>query len=475
MSTNFLDTYFFDPLSALKEAKMNNKVQSNTMTIGTQICYYAGKKLKKAPRNCINIPLEKVYGYFRDTDNRIPESISYANTHFSAKEQNILSQRIIQIINQSILEQQNLIVKYKKKIKTNKPDFKEKKWRIFVPASRLTTVMKNVSRHIATSFEKIGYEVIFFIEENDMKHSSLLAQLKAQYKCNPHITINLNHFNNEYLHKKVFNIIWMQDPMNSIIDSSSSITARKRDIIYSIAFPIDYALRKKNLPFSRQNFAINKKIYKKDKKIKRRKKIVFVGSSYLLNLQKDTPVELFNEVLYMFKNGLDFDESTIKQLARKYNQEFIYVIIRVINFIIRDYSVLELCKLDTDYEIEIYGWGWDKYPEIKPYFKGALKYGKDIANVFNSATYSLSPHSCSLLQQRVLEAAACGCIPIVYDCRSIEKHPFFEDNLIFYKKLNTLNTILKNSPSKKLKKIINENSYKKLVNRIIKDVKEISK
>jgi len=267
----------------------------------------------------------------------------------------------------------------------------------------------------------------------------------------------------------------MQDPMKSIVDPSSNIKIRKRDLIYSLAAPIDYALSSKKVPFKRQNFAINKKVYKIKHSIERRKKIVFVGSAYFTNVRKDTPEELFNEILDMFQKGIDFNEPIITYLARKYNLDFIYVIIRVINFIIRDYSVLELCKINTDYEIEIYGWGWDKYPETKPYYKGVLKYGEDIAKVFHSATYSLSPHSCSIVQQRVLEASACGCIPIVYDCRSIEPPPFYEDNLIYYKDLRTLATILKESPIKKPKKIIKENSYKKLVKRFIKDIEGICK
>jgi len=470
MANKYFDTYFLDSKQALEVAKKNNRVDCTSAVTGTQICYYAGKELKNAPKNCINLPLESIYEHFRDTSFRIPTKIAYENSQFTREEQKTLTQKITQTIEQSIYAQKKLILKYEEKIRQITPDFKNERLRVFIPSSRLTTVMQHVSKYIANAFKKMGYEVMYLIEENDMHYSSYLLQVKAHYEYNPHITVHINHFNNDYLHKKIFNIVWMQDPMESIVNPVSCIKVRKRDLIYSLAAPIDYALKKKNIPFNRQNFAINKKIYKTKDSIERKKKIVFVGSAYFTNVHKDTPKELFDEILDMFIKGIDFSEPIITRLARKYNLDFIYVIIRVINFIIRDYSVLELCKINTEYEIEIYGWGWDKYPETKPYYKGVLKYGEDIAKVFHSATYSLSPHSCSIVQQRVLEASACGCIPIVYDCRSIEPPPFYEDNLIYYKDLKTLTTILKESPIKKPKKIIKENSYKKLVKRFIKDM-----
>ncbi len=473
MQKNHLDTYFISATDALKEAKKQNKVQLHKTLTGTQVCYYAGEKLKKTPSNCINVPLENIFNYFRDTENRKPETISYKNTNYDKIQRDTLTTKIIQTINQAFLAQDKLIREYKEKIKKNKPNFKEKKWRIFIPTSTSTSVMQHVSKHIATTFESMGYKVLFFIEKNDLQYPSLLAQVKAHYEFNPHITINLNHFNNTYLHKEVCNIIWIQDPMTSLVDKQSEVVVRPRDIIYSLAKPLDYYLENKKVPFTRQNFAINRNIYKKYKKVKREKKIVFVGSSYLANLNENTPTALLDEILQMFKRGLDFDEDTVQRLALKYNQDFSYLNTRVITFIIRDFSIMELCKIETDYQVEIYGWGWERYPEVKPFYKGVLKYGKEIAKVFNSATYSLSPHSGSLIQQRVLESSACGCISIVYDCKVMDSPPFYSKNLIFYKQLSSLTKILKSSPSRKLKRLVKKNSYEKLAKRIIREVTKI--
>ena len=473
MQKSHLDTYFISSADALKEAKKRNKVQGHKTLTGTQVCYYAGKKLKKTPSNCINVPLENIFNYFRDTENRKPETISYKNTNYDKIQRDTLTTKIIQTINQAFLAQDKLIREYKEKIKKNKPNFKETKWRIFIPTSTSTSVMQHVSKHIATTFEAMGYKVLFFIEKNDLQYPSLLAQLKAHYEFNPHITVNLNHFNNEYLHKKVCNIIWIQDPMTSLIDKQSQVIVRPRDIIYSLAKPLDYYLEEKKVPFTRQNFAINRSIFKIYQKVKREKKIVFVGSSYLSNLNENTPTALLDEILLMFKKGLDFDEDTVQRLALKYNQDFSYINTRVITFIIRDFSIMELCKIQTNYQVEIYGWGWERYSEVKPFYKGPLKYGKEIAKVFNSATYSLSPHSGSLIQQRVLESAACGCIPIVYDCKVMDGPPFYTKNLVFYKQLSSLKKILKKSPKRKLEKIVRKNSYEKLAKRIIKEVKKI--
>ena len=83
----------------------------------------------------------------------------------------------------------------------------------------------------------------------------------------------------------------------------------------------------------------------------------------------------------------------------------------------RDYCVEKLCKIDNShYTIEIYGNDWEYNTTILKYYKGSLKYGSDIAKVYNSATYGYCAGG-YVLMQRTLECSTCDTIPLVLDVR----------------------------------------------------------
>ena len=140
---------------------------------------------------------------------------------------------------------------------------------------------------------------------------------------------------------------------------------------------------------------------------------------------------------------------------------------------IRDYLVLDLCQMDIDYEIEIYGWGWEAYEEVKPYFKGVLSHGEEISKVYNSAEYAFVPGG-YIFQQRLLEAAASGTTPLVYDSRHFEQEEMLnpEDKMVLFKSYQDLHAILNQSPIKKdLKSLIDNFTYENFAQKMINIVR----
>lgn len=234
---------------------------------------------------------------------------------------------------------------------------------------------------------------------------------------------------------------------------------------------------KKNISYKRQNFCINKKEFCINKKIKRTKKIVFIGSSYI----KMMPDNFFGSGLHrhlmkMFTEGVPFSKNILNELAILYKVDYSFLESRIYAFIVRDMSVLALCEMASkiDFEVEIYGYDWDYYEHIKPFYKGSLSYGKELRDIYSSATYTLAPHAIYIIQNRVLEAIACGCTPIVYDCRDFDKPPFYEDSLEIFRSKQDLFEILtrKKQRKYKTKKIIKDCSYKQMVKNILKTVKK---
>lgn len=491
------DIYFFDAQTALKTALEQNPTRtSNPKIDGLQICYYnAEMPLENAPENCIFVPLENVYNYFITTKNRFPSNLSYVNTSYTVEEQKELSQAFDDILKTARLTRSQFVAEYVKEIEQFKPDFSEKPLRVFIPASRETTVMQYVANNIAEAFKKLDYDVHFFIEDNAMQGSGdALPYYHAIHEAKPHIIISINHFNNTFLHDDVFNVIWFQDPMPVLSDTSNEVIKhRKRDLVFNLSKVIEGLLDKKNVSSRLQPFCVNQNLFKINPKIEKKDKIVFIGGSYkenygpyqtsCKNLSQEhmnlIGEEATNQIISDFsdhykKNGV-FSPELIQFFARKYNRPLNLIEKYVIPLVIRDITILELCKMDIPYEIEVYGWGWEKYEELKPYYKGPLNYGEDISNVYNSATYGIVSHPDYIIQQRTLECAASGCIPIVYDSRYFKtcEPPFYEDNLIFYQSLNELETLLQNKPTvNNMDNLINDHNYVYFVENIQKLIDE---
>lgn len=458
------DTYFIDSEIALKVAKCNNKVLArNKLVEATQICYYDGKEIEEAPRNCIHVPFKNFTEYFVNEKNRIPSSIDSTEK----KHLEIFNEKL-NIVNKKIDEK---IKSLEEKSRKLQPNFNDKKLRIFAHACRETVLIKYIIENIMKAALNLNLEIYTHKQENDLQSCSMVTCLEAYCNFNPHLTININHLNNHFLSKNVFNFIWFQDAMPALLDDTK-VHTRSRDYVFHLTKGLGEMLSKKGIHSLYQSFCIDTNIYKNRENIKRKKKIVFIGSSYLKDfselMHKDKNIlckVLFKE---FFKDG-SISLTRRNELIKEYRID-IYDLGLIMNYIERDLSLEYIVDLSLDYEIEIYGMGWDKYDHLKKYYKGVLSYGKDISKIYNSAQYSLVLGG-YVLQLRTLESAASGCIPIVIDTRNnkgAQDEECFNESLLFIQKLDDIKKLLTCEHEVDLNCIVKNHHYEQFVNNILK-------
>lgn len=455
----FEDTYFLNYEVALETAKKQNMINEHEM----QVCYYDGVKKNLNIKNLINIPFESLNSEFLIINERIPTKISTKGLELSEDIQKDIINSFNSLISSITQNKEKLGRQLVDKIKKQKLNFDEP-LRILLSGNKKTKVMKNISSNIAQTFISKGYDVWYELD-NELENISLFRLVKAISVHNPHIIININGSNSPYLNEDTFNFVWFQDPTPTLVNKQLPLL-RKRDFIFSLLQIIDSLLDKNNLPYQRQSFCINQNIFNTNHNIVRENKIIFIGSSYYERLTKSglkkTQLEHLKKLFY---SGFDFNDHAITKLAHEYNFDKSYFEFHIIGSLVRFFSVLELCKLSGFIKIEIYGYGWEEIKEIEPFYKGALDY-EELPDVYRSTKYVLAPHSHYIVQQRVLEAAACGAIPIVYDCRSVDNPPYYLDSILLYKNINDLKNLIKKDV-KDLEKLVQENRYETFTDKIL--------
>ncbi len=469
------DTYFLNSDTALKYALQQNKTVPLTDSgKGLQICYYNGDPITNAPENLICVPLDKLFDYFIETKNRPPTFLSHEGSELSSekiKEIGLYFEKVFTEINKKRKERKQYYIEL---IKNQEPDFSDRPKRIFLMTSRHTTVIQYSTKGIAKALSKLGYDIKILIEENDMQLLYQDLRVKEIYEFNPHIVFNINHMFNNIINEKTWNIVWWQDPMKELTNDVP-IHVRERDIVFSFDPSLDdFWIRKQTTPIYRQEFCIDSDIFHPDHRIKREKKIVFIGSSYMNFFKKTmTPDKFKEELVSWLENGIYFTENDVKILGDKYNLSFEhYPVIGILQGVVRDTTVQWLCQ-ESDIKVEIYGRNWEEYEIVKPFFKGEVPHGKAVADIYRSAEYAMSSQSSNIQSQRLFEIAACGAIPIVYDSRPFSPDPLWEKQYLFFRTRQQLKEALKKTPEmyegtfKRIKSRFSYDSFAKKIDRMI--------
>jgi len=463
------DCYFLNYTEAFRVAKQQNKLPNNE---DLQVCYYDGEKVDSEYVNLIHLSIDRMSEELVDGIYRIPTSINFIGMNLSASLEYQIRIHFMTTMQQVEILRAQINQKYYKNLKNASLNFNEP-LRFYLSANSTTEVMQYVSQNIVKSLELQGYEVRFNLYHQIEDYSSL----KVLSEFNPHVTININHINNEYISENVFNFVWFQDPM-PIFFSDAKIELRERDFIYSLVPELDTLLEKKSIPYKRQSFCTNEDIYKINPKIKREKKIVFIGSSYYNgSYDNQNNRELISHVIKLFKEGTSFTKVLIEEIAQKFDINKNYLEIRIIPYVVRDISLQWLCSIQSEYTIEVYGNGWEHYEDVVPFYKGVLKYGDEIAEVYNSAMYAFAPHQTYILQQRVFEASGCGAIPIVYDCRDNLSEESYDEAFYYFKTKKDLEILLQTETKteKYFERLLEENSYEHFIQNIVDIVKKVNK
>ena len=469
----YKDTYFFNQENALEVAKQQNR---SGMFNDLQICYYnpLDIPLQESYENLIPLPLEKIYDYMVETPNRMIKDINLSSDLPSDLCQDI-AKYITKSQKNAVQKKYDFGLEYKNAIKNAFLDFDEP-WRIFFLTSRHTTVLQYVIENIAEAFNGLGYDTFISKEQNDMQSwhidNNNAWHLKDIYEYNPHIVINLDNLNETLYNVSTFNFTWFQDS-TAILYNKTKIDLNVRDYIFTLHDEFRDALIQKGVDKSklfRQSFATNPKIFFENKLIKKENKVVFLGSNYNFHDKCDISDNLVEEIIDDIKNNsvtkTKIQEYAVKSGLSKYTLE-----VWIIPSLVRKVSVIWMCQLEN-IDIEVYGTdSWLDVPEVAPYYKGLLSYGKEMAKVYNSAKYAIVAHSQYRYQQRLFEISACGAIPLVYKGQLLNEEFHHEENILSFNTLKELSLLIGKEPVKDSREISKDISYKNMAKKILDIVK----
>jgi len=477
LSTQHQDTYFLDRDRAYATAVNKYRVKLEHPTIdGLQICYHNGEPFDDAPTNLICVPTENIYDFFMNTRLRIPYRLEFS-PETTEQETNEITNTYHELLSTMIKQKIKIRDHLNRELTTLQPIFKNiKQYRVYLIASRQTLVMQYAARYLAKAFQKLGHQVEFSIEQSDMEClSNGIWHQKLRYDFNPHITININHQNNNHLHEDVFNVIWWQDPMTQLLEQKS-LHWRKRDIIYSISPTLDKYLETCDSPnIHRQPFCIDTTIFKAYPEIQKEEKIIFVGASYQgfikhkINNRTLDVISYFNHFL---EEEITITHAIINQAATKFDIPFERVFWKLYHYSIRRKAVQWICQ-NNKFPVEIYGYGWENDPIVSEFFKGSIAHGPALAKIYNSAQYALVVHPFEINSQRLSEVAACGATPLVFDCRHFAEPPYWEDQCLYFNSFNSLQNALSKKPKKLASNIAQYSTYEKFAKNIINQVETL--
>jgi hypothetical protein len=164
--------------------------------------------------------------------------------------------------------------------------------------------------------------------------------------------------------------------------------------------------------------------------------------------------------------GLPVTETFMREIAAEHGVDYDYIFWHVFHYAVRDTTVRWLCRR-SPLPVEVYGRDWEHDEFVAPYHKGYLPHGEKVAELYNSAKYALVTHPFELNSQRLAEACACGCIPIVYDCRHSSDQPHWDNDVQYFKTEKELQDLLTSSRAEPALGVGNHFSYLTLAQRIL--------
>jgi hypothetical protein len=251
--------------------------------------------------------------------------------------------------------------------------------------------------------------------------------------------------------------------------TEKKLTWRDNDIVLSAYKEFDthiIATGVKNV--LRQSLCIDSNVFKIYPKFKKTRKVVFIGSSYFPHIRNEsTQVKnVVNSLINDFSSGVPLTREYIAAIAEKENIPFKNLWHYRLNYVVRDTTVRWLCEA-PDIDVEIYGRYWEYDSVISKHFKGELDHGDQVSRVYNSSVYALVSLPFEINSQRLAECSACGCIPVVYDCRYHAEPPHWDNDCLFFRTKDELYDCLNNVPTGDPTLIAKNYTYDVMANRLL--------
>ncbi|HIJ83617.1 MAG TPA: hypothetical protein HPQ00_05345, partial [Magnetococcales bacterium] len=438
-----------------------------------QICYYVGKPvaIKPIPDNLIHIPNSSLVNYFIATPNRHPTR--FVGSSKNSEERQIFFIKSMKKIFENIkIKRRMFISALSAKLQERQPDFNgEMPYRIFLTASRYSTVTQYAVKNLMKAFSRLGCETFLLIEKDGMQDygQSLSYPLKF-LEFNPNVVVHINDPLNQYFHPDLINVVWYQDLVTSVTQHHPVIW-RERDLVYATDSLLAREVKKcGEVACSIQFPCVDHWSMETNEPTRREEKIVFIGSSYDNRKYLITSMEVQKYVIYItrqLEEGILFDEIRLVELSREFSLSY-FQAYKLFNAVVRNLVVSWVCKY-SPIPVEIYGADWDTDFMVRPCWKGVLPHGPELYRVYRSAKYALEANATTLHSQRLAEMSLCGCIPVVYDSRAfVEDSPHLWDNeILFFASTGELCHCLTTAPKGDPRKIGADMTYERFAKRLL--------
>ena len=444
-------TFFLDREKALHTARQGNRVTLQELYTDIQICYHLGAPFSDAPAGLIQVPSldEQAFkDFFLSSRLNFPNSIDF-NPH--VENERLLAGRIAMSLDQAHKTRLEETLRLKELCRQTQPEFAPgQPLRVFMSGSYMSPVGLSVVRGLDRGFRNNGCEVLLLIEPNDMELTDEYYRTRQQLDFNPHIVLQVDTLN-DAVHPDTFSIMWSHNVnpvIRCYITSGHPLRQRERDLIYAIVKRLEPFLYMGGASkVIHQGSCHDETIFRTFGQ-ERKRKVVFAGASRFKSpLQHRNSEKVIAYMRAMFAVGEPMTEPKLKHISRRFDFSEEVIFWRLWEYVVRDMSVHWLCSLSDDIEVEIYGFFWEHDEIVRPFYKGMLPHGPALAAVYNDALYVLAAHTSDLESQRLVEASACGAIPIVYDCRHRSGEPQGNDSCLWYPTKEELRACLTQRPA----------------------------
>ncbi|WP_130471678.1 tetratricopeptide repeat protein [Candidatus Magnetaquicoccus inordinatus] len=461
-------TLFVNREKALQSARAARKVQETIQKAVPQLCYHFGQPFADAPAQLICLPGDTIslMEFFTRTPFTHPEEIDFDPAQPMERQE---AKRIVQILYKTMVVRTQVKEEMEKKVRSAAAPATagEGALRVYIATSRKLDVMLSNSRDLRSAFEQLGCQVMMAMEPDERETFHAIHYLQQIDAFRPHLLIDINNYYKLAVHPETCCVYWYTDPMPVLL-RGQPFPWRQKDILYSLNQEFAQLIKNCGGKDVRvQGFCYDQQLFR-DYGQARQRKVVFVGSTHDFVLsQYPNPQPILQEMQHHFMAGEPLNNPLLEEYAARTGLPPTEISTFFWGYVVRNVSVRWLCELAGEIPVEIYGHGWEKDPVVRPFYKGSLPHGQAVTDLYNQAEYALVPHPYDLGSQRLVEAAACGIIPVVYDCRYCADPPHWDDNCLWYRRKEQLRQRLQERPAQDSKVISQGRSYLEFAQQIL--------
>lgn len=456
--TKIEDTYFSNFSDAKVQAQKQLYLDHGQSKL--QLCFYDGTEHSQhfLP-NLINLPISIIPKFFIENDFRIPTKIIHSKR--KEVEANIIKAE---------KERARLLDETLQKIKKQDITLSAKP-KIYFSVDHNGKVVENIYRLLDSAFKNSNWETFFDINDS-ISVMDDYKRARSIFKFKPNVVFTINRFRSELINKNTYHFSWYMDPTLNLYDETP-FKVRDKDFFFYLIENFKDALINKNVPsfkLHKQSFACDPFFLSQPKAKNKENKIIFIGNDYFKVCDPTYKYANNSELIDYISNLFEqekINKKTINEFATKlFNKGTIkrkeHFEMFLFPAVVRVQVLKWLCEV-SPISVEIYGDGWDSYPELSPYYKGVLTSKEAIIKACSNSKYSLLAHPEYFYQQRLLESSACGSIPVIFvGMNNREQYHHYNSSLVFTKK-NQLKKILTSEPAMPPNQISMELTYDVIV------------